>query len=192
MGKGCCLPVRSDTRCVFVGSSEGLEGWVWGCWQVVGSPVLLIQGTLHSGSSWTTWHARQGCREWRAFLYVTSYCMPSLLPFLSFSFSFTSMVLRFINSLFMPSAAIRMSKKEARENPVFSCLSLFTGLAYLLFPLCFFFWRKFCVAALHQARVSFLLLPSLLLLLIVLVRFFPPGKARWERSAVRRGAEHHW
>ena len=139
MGKRCCFPGGSDTRRVFVGSSEGLEGWIWGCWQVVGSSVLLRQGALHSGSSWTTWHACQGCREWRAFLYVTSYCMPSLLPFLSFSFSFTSMLLRFINSLFMTSAAIRMSNKETGENPVFLCLSLFAVLAYLLFPLCFFF-----------------------------------------------------
>ena len=110
---------------------------------MLGSPVLLIQGALHSGSSWTTWHAHQGCREWRAFLYVTSYCMPLLLPFLSFSFSFTSMVLRFINSLFMPSAAIRMSNKEARENPVFSCLSLFTGFAYLCFSSVFSFKENF-------------------------------------------------
>ena len=70
-----------------------------------------------------------------------SYCMPLLLPFLSFSFSFTSMVLRFINSLFMTSAAIRVSNKEAGENPVFSCLSLSTVLAYLLFLL-FFLLKK--------------------------------------------------
>lgn len=108
---------------------------------MVGSSVLLRQGALHSGSSWTTWHACQGCREWSAFLYVTSYCMPLLLPFLSFSFSFTSMVLRFINSLFMTSAAIRVSNKEAGENPVFSCLSLSTVLAYLLFLL-FFLLKK--------------------------------------------------
>lgn len=113
-----------------------------------------------------------GCREWSAFYMSTSYCMPLLLPFLSFSFSFTSMVLRFINSLFMTSAAIRVSNKEAGENPVFSCLSLHcVGLSFVS-PV--FLLKKdvllLCIRLESLPPPSF----SLLLLLIVLVLLFFP------------------
>ena len=143
MGKGCCLPVGSDTRRVFVGSSEGLEGWVWGCWQVVGSPVLLIQGTLHSGGSWTTWHARQGCREWRPF-----YMSPAIAChrcFLSCPFHFPSPawfsdLLTAFSCLLQPSGWAR--KRPERIQSSHACPS---SLAWLIFcfPSVFSFEENF-------------------------------------------------
>lgn len=86
--------------------------------------------------------------EWRGILYIRSSCVSYLLLYLSALFSLTNMVLRYIHSLPVLSAAIRAWSKEDWENPIFLGLSLFTILVCLLFLLLFpfsFLFKNFCL-----------------------------------------------
>lgn len=113
MGKGCCFPGRNDTKSVFVGTSEALEGSVWGCCQVVGSPVLLRQGASLSQSTWTTCNACQDSRRVEGHLIyhqllhaITSFLVLFIFPH---QHGFSDLLTAFS----MTSAAIRKRNKEA-------------------------------------------------------------------------------
>lgn len=98
--------------------------------------------------------------------YITSYCMPQLLFFLSFLFSLTSITLRFIISLLMPlQPPGREIKRTGKSSPlVFGHLHC---IGFSLFPYLCTYFKNICVAALHQVNI-----PLLLLLLIENKRCF--------------------
>lgn len=116
---------------------------------------LLFQRVPEVKSTSTTWNGCQGSRRVERHLYTTSYCMPQLLLFLPSLHSLTSMVLRFINSLFMTSAAIKKRKRTGRIQ--FSCAwpSSLSWFVFCLPSFCFFAFKNLCVATMHEAGVSF-------------------------------------
>lgn len=81
--------------------------------------------------------------------------MPQLLLFLPSLHSLTSMVLRFINSLFMTSAAIKKRKRTGRIQFFCAWPSSLSWFVFCLPSFCFFAFKNLCVATMHEAGVSF-------------------------------------
>lgn len=116
---------------------------------------LLFQRVPEVKSTSTTWNGCQGSRRVERHLYTTSYCMPQLLLFLPSLHSLTSMVLRFINSLFMTSAAIKKRKRTRRIQFFCAWPSSLSWFVFCLPSFCFFAFKNLCVATMHEAGVSF-------------------------------------